>query len=112
MIKTFQRKPTQIQAVQWTGQNRSEISEFGAQVRSTRTSALSLWVEANKAWLDLEQGEWIAKDQLGFYPIKDVMIQENYEEVTSLPGTGSASGPTGLRIETPFDIDMEAKRNA
>lgn len=29
-----------------------------------------------------------------------------------MPGAGSASGPTGLRIETPFDIDMEAKRNA
>lgn len=37
-----------------------------------------LWVEANKAWLPLEDGEWVIQDELGFYPCKDVVFSKKY----------------------------------
>ena len=34
MIKTFVKKPVKVQAVQWTGDNYEEISDFIGHVRS------------------------------------------------------------------------------
>jgi hypothetical protein len=79
-VKRFRRKPTEIDAIQWTGFNRVGVHQFGARTKMEE-GKLYLWVQANKAWLPLEQDEWIAKDFLGYYPIKHEAITRNYEEV-------------------------------
>ena len=33
---------------------------------------------ANDAWLQIEDGEWVAKDDHGFYPIKDDVFARKY----------------------------------
>lgn len=82
--KLYRRKVTEVTAIQWTGQNLSAIQAFvglvetegvsrgtqGFQVAGIKDTA-SLWVSANEDWLNVEVGQWIAKDQFGFYPIKD-----------------------------------------
>ena len=37
-----------------------------------------LYVAANDAWLQIEDGEWVAKDDHGFYPIKDDVFARKY----------------------------------
>lgn len=91
--KLYRRKPTEIRAIQWTGENLSAIQDFvglveaegvsrgtrGFQVAGNKRVA-SLWVTANGDLLPIEIGEWIAKDDLGFYPIKDSQFKKVYEE--------------------------------
>ena len=78
--ETFERIPTIIQAMRWTGDNFSDLKAWGAPVTfmgerdgfdESHDADLWLWVEANKGQLRLELGEWIAKDHLGYYPVKD-----------------------------------------
>lgn len=79
----LRRKPTTIRAMRWTGDNYSDLKAWGASVYlDTTRGVLVLWVAANNASLDLEEGEWIAHDEIGYYPIKDEMIKRNYDEVT------------------------------
>ena len=81
--KLYQRKPTQLEAIQFTGENDDAIRAFGAEVKRTDIAekVLSLFVAANNGWLDLQVGEWIAKDDFGFYLIKDEQFKRVYEEV-------------------------------
>jgi hypothetical protein len=81
-VKRFRRKPTEINAVMWTGENRKNVEKFGAPVLG-RNGRLELYVAANKTWLPLEIGEYIAKDFLGYYPIKAEAIKQNYDEIIS-----------------------------
>jgi hypothetical protein len=79
--KTFEREPTTIEAIQWTGQNIDAIGDFGCTVEHYG-GMLRLFVQANQTWLPLEVGEWIARDEHGYYPIKDGGDRpSNYREV-------------------------------
>lgn len=85
--KTYRRRPTEIKAMQWTGDNEAEIAEWtgrapiddypGFKVFLDRGPML--YVQANRQWLPLDVGEWIAKDKLGFYPIKDSVFRSTYD---------------------------------
>ncbi|AZS12640.1 hypothetical protein HWB99_gp104 [Mycobacterium phage DrLupo] len=78
--KRYRRIPTEINAIQWTGDNQFDIEAFGANV-IVENGCLTLYVAANNAWLPLERGEWIAQDEHGFYPIKDDQGRPfNYQE--------------------------------
>lgn len=90
--KRYRRIPTEIDAIQWTGDNIEALRRFGARVSHEEVRSLGqsdcvachlvLWVEANQAWLPIEIGEWVARDQYGYYPIKDSGHNRptNYEE--------------------------------
>lgn len=87
----LQRKPTTIRAMRWTGDNYSDLRAWGAPVTfmgqakfgfdESKEHDLWLWVSANGCQIRLEMGEWIAQDEIGFYPIKNKMIEKNYIEV-------------------------------
>lgn len=47
-------------------------------VRDDLPAAAELWVEANQCHLPLVVGEWVAKDSLGFYPIKNEVFIKKY----------------------------------
>lgn len=89
----YRKLPIEIDAVQWTGFNEAEIAVFmglpgcGQPARFILDGGnTKIWVAANSAYLDIEVGEWVAKDKMGCYPIKDEIFQVSYEEVSSDAG--------------------------
>lgn len=87
---TYTSRPTTITAGQWTGGNIQELwgwvgadNLYGPLPEEDRRSArpAKLYVAANAAWLDLEIGEWIIKDDLGFYPCKDSVFRKKYQRL-------------------------------
>jgi hypothetical protein len=100
-MPTFVKKPIEVEAHQFTGDNFGELKEWTGSreveegvytdlIHPLGTYLLDyqhpdkwgeLWVEANQSWLPLEIGEWIIKDKLGFYPCKDSVFQETYGDV-------------------------------
>jgi hypothetical protein len=99
--KRYIKQPVVIEAMQWTG-NVDEVWDWvtaayfygpiPAEGRRAATPA-RLYVAANNAWLDIEIGEWILKDDLGFYPCKDSMFLKNYAPDD---GSGILVIPPGL----------------
>lgn len=97
----FIKNPVEFEAVQWRGDNLEEMQAFCG----TRTvgsvdedkfeipifaligtslvaenhvdATAELWVEANKQTLGLVTGEWVIKDELGFYPCADKVMAKN-----------------------------------
>lgn len=92
----FRKDPIEFEAIQWTGDNLAEVQRFtGAfqheekgEVPVFQTEANPdltvgyLWVAANHAYLEIELGEWVIRDELGFYPCKDEIIRANNTELT------------------------------
>lgn len=91
-VQTFRKKPVEIQAVQWTGDNEDEIQAWtggaigfhkidpGEHVDNPDATA-ALYVAANSIWLAIETGEWVIRDSKGFYPCKADVFAASYEEV-------------------------------
>lgn len=104
----YRRRPTLVDAVQWTGSNTKAVREFieahggpavgqegvfvprkGGQMTETMFSNLvefaerdvtaALWVEANGGWLGIVNKEWILADSIGFYPCRNEIFEVNYE---------------------------------
>lgn len=89
--KLFRREPTEILAIQYTGENAEAVEDFVGLVyaperadhdhpaffvrtdpsRGADFKEANLFVAANNSWLPIAEGEWVAKDQFGFYPIKN-----------------------------------------
>lgn len=89
-VARYRKRPVEIEAAQWTGDNAEEIQTFTGEVELESGSALAflprplpaqLYVAANDSWLPIERGEWVAKDRHGCYPIKDDVFVETYEKV-------------------------------
>ena len=82
----LEKLPVRINAMRWTGDNYSDLKAWGAPVSFLGGGEkLWLWVQANTAQLPIDLGEWIAKDDLGFYPIKhddNTNLPRCYREVT------------------------------
>lgn len=82
-VNTYTSRPVSITAIQWTGENLDDVKAWVGDDKLDHWvsgAALTLWVEANTTWLPLEAGEWIIKDELGFYPCKDSVFQRKYQK--------------------------------
>lgn len=86
MIKTFVKKPVEIHAVQWTGDNFDEIADFvGAEnlVCIGRCRDLDLNIYTLEGNHHAEVGDWIIRGIKGeFYPCKPDIFEQTYEEVS------------------------------
>lgn len=86
MVKTFVKKPVEIHAVQWTGDNFSEIADFvGAEnlVCIGRCEDLDLNIYTLEGNHHAEVGDWIIRGIKGeFYPCKPDIFEQTYEEVS------------------------------
>jgi len=104
-VAKYRKKPVIIEAVQFTGDNWAEMHAFTGHrnVETTSdpcmvdiftevgtylvthllgdTTKAELWVEANRSVLPIEVGEWVIKDELGFYPCKADRFDATYELV-------------------------------
>lgn len=99
----FTKKPVEVEAVQFTGDNWAEMHEFTGH-RNVETEeqphlvdafnpigtyllakhydeAAELYVAANKSVLPIVVGEWVIKDSLGFYPCNEKVFADTYELV-------------------------------
>lgn len=97
MIKKYRKKPVVIRALQWTGDNYTEIlnfcdkAEFQHQVRSINMflpgeseilEGIELTIETLEGTHEASIGDYIIEGVNGeFYPCKPDIFEKTYEEV-------------------------------
>ena len=81
MIKKFKKKPVIIEAIQWNGENLSEIDEFTKNEVKNHESVLIISTLEGDMYVSLN--DYIIKGVNGeFYPCKPDIFVKTYEEVT------------------------------
>ena len=81
MIKKYRKKPVVIEAIQWIGNNLSEIDNFiGRTVDNKETTLVIHTLEGD---MEASIGDYIIKGVNGeSYPCKPDIFDKTYEEVT------------------------------
>lgn len=81
MIKKYKKKPVIIEAIQWTGENLSEIDKFTQ--AKVKNHGLVLIIPTLEGDMYASLGDYIIKGVNGeFYPCKPGIFAKTYEEVT------------------------------
>lgn len=81
MIKKFRKKPVTIEAIQWNGENLSEIDKFTQGKVKKHESILIVPGRYGELYASLN--DYIIKDVNGIlYPCKLDIFDKTYEEVT------------------------------
>ena len=81
MVKTYRKKPVEIQALQWTGENQGELYQFvPGHLRIEEPDGLYIvTLEGNHK---VTIGDFIIRGVKGeFYPCKPDIFEMTYEEV-------------------------------
>ena len=92
----FRKKPVTIEAIQWTGDNTSEIGEFLAGVHWA-TSGDNPVIPTLEGDMVVSLNDWIIKGVKGeFYPCKPDIFEATYE---------AADKPDGISSQHTDDID-------
>ncbi len=79
----YRKKPVVIEAIQWTGDNWTDIKEFmaGEVVEIIRNSR-NIFIETLEGAMMTTPGDWIIKGIAGeFYPCKPDIFEATYDEV-------------------------------
>ena len=81
MSKKYRKKPVVSEAIQWVGNNLSEIDNFiGRTVDNKETTLVIHTLEGD---MEASIGDYIIKGVNGeFYPCKPDIFDKTYEEVT------------------------------
>jgi len=89
----FRKKPVIIEAVQWDGENFSEIEAFTTNVSVVGNKRLV--IPTLEGIMEASEGDWIIKGVAGeFYPCKPDIFEQTYEPITdtiTLTGTTSVA---------------------
>lgn len=85
MIKTYIKLPVEIQAVQWTGENITEMFEFvGDSCNITKDWIPKLVIHTLEGDHHASVGDYIIRGVKGeFYPCKPDIFELTYEEVNN-----------------------------
>ena len=79
MIKKYRKKPVTIEAVQWTGNNVTEIASF---TKSAKFAQDVIYIETLEGTMQANINDYIIKGVKGeFYPCKPDIFEQTYEEV-------------------------------
>lgn len=87
MMHKYRKKPVEIEALQWTGDNRDEIWKFCSMAyfnTDVATGDLSLMVQTLEGSMQASIGDYIikgVKDE--FYPCKPDIFELTYDKVTN-----------------------------
>ena len=85
MVKRFKKKPVVIEAIQWTGENFQEVSEFGAPLVSLVTKkdgSKVLFCQTLEGPLKAKVNDWIIRGiENEIYPCRVDIFEKTYEEV-------------------------------
>lgn len=87
MVKLYRKKPIEVYAIQWTGENKDEVQEFcGDKARFGRyisSDHLCLVIDTLEGMHNAAVGDYIIRGVNGeFYPCKPDIFKKTYEEVT------------------------------
>lgn len=76
----FRKKPVEIEAIQWTGNNFIEIDEFITVVHETFPSQGIIYIPTLEGLMKASLLDWIIKGVNGeFYPCKPDIFEKTYE---------------------------------
>lgn len=97
MIGIYQKKPVQIDACQWDGENWEEVRAFvGASVQVRGNYELT--ISTLEGEMVASKGDWIIKGVKGeFYPCKPDIFAATYDYVGDWPREGQAPAPAAPR---------------
>lgn len=89
----FQKKPVEVEAIRWTGDNADELDKFtdgrfNMLDREDRDNAddpdwtAQVFDDLHSTWVGVYTGQWIIRGVKGeFYPCAPEVLAETYEEV-------------------------------
>jgi hypothetical protein len=89
-IGIYRKKPVEVQAIQWTGDNARALVEFTGKKFDVFTepcqedldATASVFDMLHSTWVLCYTGDWIIRGIRGeFYPCRDDVFRETYEEV-------------------------------
>lgn len=82
MVKKFRKKPVVIEAIQFTGDNFSEINDFASEhVAGQSPSEKWMLIYTEEGIMKASAGDWIIKGVKGeVYPRKPDIFEMTYEE--------------------------------
>ena len=79
----FRKKPVEIEAVQWTGNNVSEILDFVNHIDiriQNHDDKADLYINTLEGTMHASEGDWIIRGVHGeYYPCKPDIFEETYE---------------------------------
>ena len=92
MVRTFQTKIVQIEAIQFDGDNFAELTQWtdgrfrkGKMSNSDGTESAfvaQVYDDLHQTWINVAPGQWIVRGAKGeFYPCDDETFHWKYEEV-------------------------------
>lgn len=82
MIKTYRKKPVEIEAVQWNGANLAECKEFCDEEIMHCPKMNKLLISTLEGDMYADINDYIIKGVKGeFYPCKPDVFESTYEEV-------------------------------
>lgn len=98
-VQRFRKKPVEVEAVQWTGDNLAELQEFVGLLDLHCQGFRSNWKDRKEGlpahvynkmehcWVNVPVGHWIIKGVRGeFYPCDPGVMAETYDEVSAEQG--------------------------
>ncbi|MFB4472159.1 hypothetical protein ACDI16_04280 [Oceanobacillus caeni] len=78
----YRKKPVEIDAIQWTGDNVKEVSNFISGTHSILPFAGIVFIETLEGKMEANVGDYIIKGVKGeFYPCKPDIFKQTYEGV-------------------------------
>lgn len=78
-MKIYRKKPVEVQAVQWDGENVSEVLEFCG---NARLKDDNLFIDTLEGTMEAKKGDYIIKGVKGeFYPCKPEIFEATYEVI-------------------------------
>lgn len=83
----YRKRPVEVEAIRWTGQNVSEIGDFTGGHRTVAYDATShsLFVATLGGQVRCAAGDWLVRGVGGdYYPCKDAAFEETYEALDVL----------------------------
>lgn len=85
----YRKKPVEIQAVQWNGENIKEVLDFSKDAYLGKDDC-TLFVETLEGDMKASIGDYIIKGVNGeFYPCKPDIFEKTYEKATNIDYTGN-----------------------
>jgi hypothetical protein len=106
---TFRKRPIEVEALQWTGDNLPEMRSFAGDNFEVRVDPGEHYPEAtgrvfdhlHRTWIFVQTHDWVVRDGHGaFYPVRDAVFKEIYEKVVeAAPVAGELAHVRRIRSE-------------
>lgn len=89
----YRKKPIEVDAIQWTGDNRTTLQEFaGAYITFGGVTLDRAYVQTLHGVVTLAEGDWLVRGpSRDFWPVKPDIFDESYEAVNDGEETGEGS---------------------